>query len=331
MDTLPESIKYDGKKYDVTFRTKFSVIYKIASLSPSKQNDTKITFSDFDSNTNTYTFSIGTGGKKLKGIFTTAGKTPSLKKTISGTRNRNRSTNSHNRFGFTKTKKVAPKKVAPTPPKKKDGAIVIVKDNTGQILLGEEGVRCLQGQNKKQYIDIPEFDILDLKKRTDVTHDLYNHIVGTNPCTVGGNFLVPLVEKSKTIPSETVGNALYGSHPRKKKMAAAAGGQITYSASKGGKEVIDASTLETAIREFIEEVGYDFNDTTRFVPKGTAEDKERIYHVYLVEIDNKEKRAIEQILRDRYARYVGEVFDFKFRDTAGLQLNDLTKDALTKI
>lgn len=323
---LGKTIKYEGKIYEESFRTSVSVSYIDKSLPSSNQQNNKLIIR-YDSTNNIFLFKIGTGGVEQKGTLTTTGTTPSLKKK-SSTRRNARSTNTHNRYGFSKLRKTA-KTPSPPKPSKKEGAIIIVRDPSKNILLGEEGQNCLQGAHVKQYIEHPVISIGDLTARAQVTSKLYTQLT-TKPTFKCPGFIVPLVTESSMKPKDP-SKKMYGSHPRRKRAAAAAGGSIEYGAPKGGKESYDTSKLETAVREFIEEVGYDFNDNSRFIAKGDVEDAERKYDVYLIDVNAKETAAIAKALRDRYAKGVGEVFDLQFRNPAGLNLNTLTEDALAKI
>lgn len=227
-----------------------------------------------------------------------------------------------------KTRKKIPSPKKPSPVKS-NGAIIILCDPSGNVLLGEEGIFYFENSpTTKRSRQTIEHNIIDLNKmdeRKKVTKLLYDDL--KNPPKNYKDFLVPLVEESKERPKYK-GTKIYESFPRKRKAASAAGGAVELGAPKGGKEG-NERPAETARRELLEEVGIDMG-IGAFKSSINVNDGERTYAVFKFDITPVKKIEIEKTLKDRYEDGIGEMFDLKFIDpkTPGLKLNQLTKLAL---
>jgi hypothetical protein len=235
------------------------------------------------------------------------------------------------------------------------GAIIIVRDtSTGHILLGIEGVHAFEGGGAKRYGENPTQDE-SLQNREKITADVYQRIIGDQIiqnaaaesarrkgilAAAGGgggggvDLLLPLVEKAEREKNMS-GNPKYGSHPRIRKDPNNPDHTINFGAPKGGSKEdrfrnIIENHLDTAQREFIEEVGYVFPDN-KFIHKGEASVGSTKYAVYLIDVDAAERKLIEQQIATRYARHIGETFDLEFRDPTTVSLNAMTRDALSLI
>jgi 8-oxo-dGTP pyrophosphatase MutT (NUDIX family) len=233
--------------------------------------------------------------------------------------------------GQTKKRKSpsSPKKPSPV---KTNGSIVILCDPSGNVLLGEEGIFYFENspttKRSRRYIERDDINLHDMDKRKGVTKELYDEL--KNPPNNYKDFLVPLVEKSKTLHATTRGRYIYESFPRKRKAASASGGAVELGAPKGSTEGSE-KPAETARRELLEEVGINLPIHTFNPENYPVSDGGRTYAVFKIDISAAKKIDIEKILKDRYDNGIGEMFDLKFLDpkTPGLILNKLTKDALT--
>jgi hypothetical protein len=230
------------------------------------------------------------------------------------------------------------------------GAIIIVRDtSTGHILLGREGVQAIQGSGAKRYGDNPTQDE-SLQFREQLTAAVYQRIINDEQiiqnaaaesarrnravAAAGGgggvDLLLPLVEKAES-KKNLSGNPQYGSHPRIRKDPNNPDHTINFGAPKGGSKKdgvgnIIENHLDTAQREFIEEVGHVFPDN-RYQYNGTVNG----YAVYLIDITAAERKLIEKRIAARYARHIGETFDLGFIDPTTVPLNAMTRDALKKL
>ncbi len=141
----------------------------------------------------------------------------------------------------------------------------------------------------------------------------------------GHNVLIPLPEKTTSITlRNNNGNPKYGSAPRKRRSL------IQFGAPKGGSE--EPNPLDTAQREFIEEVGHVFPDS-RFIYAGDANANGNTYAVYVIDLLPGERAAIEAKIVGRYGMNIGETYDLAFRsvgifyNTPGM-LNAMTQNAI---
>ncbi len=233
-----------------------------------------------------------------------------------------------------KTRKSPSPKQPQSPPKKRGSIVILLDENTNEILLGEEGSFYYEDTpttfRAKRYIEHDKIDINNIKQRNDVTKALYDEL--KNPPNNYKDFLVPLVEKSETQVPKRKGAEIYGSIPRKRRAAGAAGGGAELGAPKGGKEGTE-SPAHTAYREIIEEVGITIG-IGAFKDNGiVVKDKNREYTVFLFKVKKDKRKEIEDALRERYAAGIGEMFNLSFRDPKLhiVQLNDLTKQALIEL
>lgn len=233
--------------------------------------------------------------------------------------------------GQTTRKKIpSPKKPSPV---KSNGAIIILCDPSGNVLLGEEGIFYFENspttKRSRQTIEHNPIDLNKMDERKKVTKLLYDDL--KNPPKNYKDFIVPLVEESKERPKYK-GTKIYESFPRKRKAASAAGGAIELGAPKGGKEG-NERPAETARRELIEEVGINMGIGAFKPENNTVSDGERTYAVFKFDITPAKKIEIEKTLKDRYEDGIGEMFDLKFIDpkTPGLNFNTLTKLALQSL
>jgi hypothetical protein len=227
----------------------------------------------------------------------------------------------------------------PPPPinQKIRGAIIIVRDtSTGNILLGKESAYAVEKDGeRKRYISNHSGKGDTLADREYLSGELYKNIASEFSAAAGGggggggDLLVPLVEQSKN--EKNMYGPKYGSHPRIRKQ-----GSTKYGAPKGGSKThngkldgnIVENHLDTAQREFIEEVGHVFPDD-RYQYRGIVNG----YALYLIDVGAAETKLIEQKIAARYTSHIGETFDLGFRDPRdpSISLNDMTKDALRLI
>lgn len=105
---------------------------------------------------------------------------------------------------------------------------------------------------------------------------------------------------------------------------------------KGGKTAADTSTLETAKREFWEEVGYNL-ETAKFgapvVITAVFKGKPAYSHLFMMQVDATEKEKILEAYANKMCTRNGELHAASFMNfTAAkpLTLNEFTKDAFKK-
>ena len=100
---------------------------------------------------------------------------------------------------------------------------------------------------------------------------------------------------------------------------------------KGGKEASDATTIDTARREFWEEVGYNL-EASKFTARPIRISTSKVTSdLYLVEVNAVEKAHIEEAFHNKMCTHSGELHNVGFVDLAtaeGKTKNKLSEDAL---